>query len=117
MEEGISHGAAALACDQQLGNLVVVYDDNNISIEDDTNIAKSEDIAARYEAYGWHVQRLTWGTAGRLPRGRAGAVRGAADGSGRRQTAPSFIALRTIIALARSARAEHRRCPRRCPGC
>ena len=63
MEEGISHEAAALAGHQQLGNLVVLYDDNDISIEDDTNIAKSEDIAARYEAYGWHVQRLSWRTA------------------------------------------------------
>ena len=39
---------------------MVIYDDNSISIEDDTNIAKSEDVAARYEAYGWHVQRVTW---------------------------------------------------------
>ena len=46
----------------ELGNLIVVYDDNRISIEDNTNIAKSEDVAARYEAYGWHVQRLSWRT-------------------------------------------------------
>src|ERR1700749_2864991 len=58
--EGISHEASSLAAHQDLGNLIVLYDDNSISIEDDTNIAKSEDVAARYEAYGWHVQRLSW---------------------------------------------------------
>ncbi len=60
IEEGISHESSSLAGHQQLGNLVVIYDDNSISIEDDTNIAKSEDVAARYEAYGWHVQRVSW---------------------------------------------------------
>jgi transketolase len=62
LEEGISHEVSSLAGHQRLGNLIVVYDDNYISIEDDTNIAKSEDVAARYEAYGWHVQRLSWRT-------------------------------------------------------
>src|SRR3954452_13575644 len=57
IEEGISHEVSALAGHQQLGNLVVIWDNNEISIEDDTHIAKSEDVAARYEAYGWHVQR------------------------------------------------------------
>ncbi len=97
MEEGISHEAAALAGHQQLGNLVVVYDDNNISIEDDTNIAKSEDIAARYEAYGWHVQRLTWvqrdGYHEDVPE-----LYEALQTARETTTAPSFIALRTIIA-------------------
>src|SRR5215470_7511192 len=60
LEEGISHEASALAAHQQLGNLVLIYDDNDISIEDDTRIAKSEDIPARYEAYGWHVQVVDW---------------------------------------------------------
>jgi transketolase len=63
IEEGISHEVSSLAAHQELGNLIVVYDDNRISIEDNTNIAKSEDVAARYEAYGWHVQRLSWRTA------------------------------------------------------
>ena len=97
MEEGISHEAAALAGHQRLGNLIVLYDDNNISIEDDTNIAKSEDIAARYEAYGWHVQRLTWIR-------RDGyhedvqELYEALQTARQTTTAPSFIALRTIIA-------------------
>jgi transketolase len=97
MEEGISHEAAALAGHQQLGNLVVLYDDNNISIEDDTNIAKSEDIAARYEAYGWHVQRLSW----RQAEGYHEDVEALYDAlitARETTTAPSFIALRTIIA-------------------
>ena len=69
IEEGISHEASSLAAHQDLGNLIVLYDDNQISIEDNTQIAKSEDVAARYEAYGWHVQRLDWRHAERLPRG------------------------------------------------
>ena len=63
IEEGISHEASSLAGHQELGNLIVVYDDNQISIEDNTNIAKSEDVGARYEAYGWHVQHVDWRTA------------------------------------------------------
>ncbi len=97
MEEGISHEAAALAGHQQLGNLIVLYDDNNISIEDDTKIAKSEDVAARYAAYGWHVQRLSW----RQADGYHEDVQALYDALVTAQqttTAPSFISLRTIIA-------------------
>ena len=61
IEEGVSSEASSLAGRQELGNLVVIYDDNKISIEDDTNIALCEDTAARYEAYGWHVQRVEGG--------------------------------------------------------
>ena len=60
IEEGITHEASSLAAHQELGNLILIYDDNHISIEDDTQIAKSEDVAARYEAYGWHVQHVDW---------------------------------------------------------
>ena len=56
IEEGVTSEASSLAAVQQLGNLIVFYDHNEISIEDDTNIALCEDTAARYEAYGWHVQ-------------------------------------------------------------
>ncbi|HTA10114.1 MAG TPA: transketolase [Streptosporangiaceae bacterium] len=97
MEEGISHEVASLAGHQQLGNLIVLYDDNNISIEDDTNIAKSEDVAARFEAYGWHVQRLSWvqaeGYHEDVP-----ALYDALETARATTTAPSFISLRTIIA-------------------
>src|SRR5882757_2920982 len=57
-----ANAVCSLAGHQELGNLIVLYDDNYISIEDDTNIAKSEDVAARYEAYGWHVQKVDWRT-------------------------------------------------------
>ncbi len=97
MEEGISHEAASLAGHQQLGNLIVLYDDNSISIEDDTNIAKSEDVAARYEAYGWHVQRLSWRQADGYHE-NVQELYEAFRTAQQTTTAPSFISLRTIIA-------------------
>jgi len=60
IEEGVTHEASSIAAVQELGNLVLIYDDNEISIEDDTNIALIEDVAKRYEAYGWHVQTVDW---------------------------------------------------------
>jgi transketolase len=96
MEEGISHEAASLAGHQKLGNLLMVWDDNQISIEDDTNIAKSEDIALRYEAYGWHVQHVDW----RTPEGYQEdpeALYRAIVAANEVTDRPSFIALRTII--------------------
>ncbi|KMO81475.1 Transketolase [Mycolicibacterium chubuense] len=61
IEEGVTSEASSLAGTQQLGNLIVFYDKNQISIEHDTNIALSEDVAARYRAYGWHVQEVEGG--------------------------------------------------------
>jgi transketolase len=58
IEEGISSEASSIAGHQQLGNLVMLYDDNHISIEGDTKVALSENVGARYEAYGWHVQHV-----------------------------------------------------------
>ncbi|HSH34061.1 MAG TPA: transketolase, partial [Actinomycetota bacterium] len=58
--EGVSHEASALAAHQELGNLTLIYDQNHISIEDDTNISFSEDVAKRYEAYGWDVHTVDW---------------------------------------------------------
>jgi transketolase len=97
IEEGISHEVSSLAGHQELGNLIVLYDDNSISIEDDTNIAKSEDVCARYEAYGWHVQRVSW----RTPDGYhedVAALDRAFTEARERTDRPSFISLRTIIA-------------------
>ncbi len=82
---------------QNLGNLIVLYDDNSISIEDDTNIAKSEDVAARYEAYGWHVQRVSWRTAEGYHEDVA-TLAVAFENARNNTVQPSFIALRTIIA-------------------
>jgi transketolase len=75
---------------QQLGNLIVFYDHNQISIEDDTNIALCEDTAARYRAYGWHVQEVE---GGENVVGIEEAIANAKAATDR----PSFISLRTII--------------------
>lgn len=100
IEEGISHEASALAGHQQLGSLTLIYDDNEISIEDDTRIAKSEDVAARYEAYGWHVQTVDW-RSGDADQGdyheNVEALYDALMAAKAETTRPSFIALRTII--------------------
>src|SRR6218665_509064 len=60
LQEGVSAEASSLAGHQQLGNLIAIYDSNQISIEDDTNIAFTEDVAQGYDAYGWHVQVVDW---------------------------------------------------------
>ena len=95
LEEGISAEASSLAGHQKLGNLVVLWDDNHISIEGDTETAISEDTVARYEAYGWHVQRVDQLPSGDLdPEGLYRALRAAQAETER----PSFIAARSIIA-------------------
>jgi transketolase len=96
MEEGISHEAASLAAHQRLGNLIMMWDDNHISIEDDTNIAFSEDVAKRYEAYGWHVLKVDW-TEGGDYRENVQALAEAYAAARAETERPSFIALRTII--------------------
>jgi transketolase len=97
IEEGITHEASALAGVQKLGNLVVLYDDNHISIEDDTNIAKSEDVGARYAAYGWHVQHVSWITADGAYEENVQALFEAFEAAKAVTDKPSFIVLRTII--------------------
>jgi transketolase len=96
IEEGISHEASSLAGHQDLGHLIMLYDDNSISIEDDTAIAKSEDVAARYEAYGWHVQRVNWRHVEGY-REDIGPLRDALLLALENTVQPSLIALRTII--------------------
>jgi transketolase len=90
IEEGVTSEASSLAAVQQLGNLIVFYDHNRISIEDDTNIALCEDTAARYQAYGWHVQEVE---GGENVVGIEEAIANAKAITDR----PSFISLRTII--------------------
>ena len=97
IEEGVSHEVSALAGHHRLGNLIVLYDDNQISIEDNTNIAKSEDVCARYEAYGWHVQKVSWRTPDGGYREDVPALYQAFLNAKEHTAAPSFIALRTII--------------------
>lgn len=90
IEEGVTSEASSLAAVQQLGNLILFYDRNQISIEDDTNIALCEDTAARYRAYGWHVQEVE---GGENVVGIEEAIANAQAVTDR----PSFIALRTVI--------------------
>ena len=96
IEEGISHEASALAGVQELGNLVVIYDDNQISIEDDTSIALAEDVNQRYAAYGWHVQTVDWRPDGRHEE-NIGALYEAIEAAKAVTDKPSFITLKTII--------------------
>ncbi len=98
LEEGVSAEASSLAGHQQLGNLTLIYDDNDISIEGDTDIAFSEDVAARYEAYGWHVQRIDWTHGGKEYREDPQQLWDALEQARRVTDRPSFISLRTIIA-------------------
>jgi transketolase len=96
IEEGISHEASSLAAHHELGNLIVLYDNNQISIEDKTQIAKSEDVCARYKAYGWHVQEVSWRTADGYQE-NVQALYQAYLTAKEHTKAPSFIALSTII--------------------
>jgi transketolase len=96
IEEGVTHEASSIAGVQELGNLVVVYDDNEISIEDDTKIALGEDVAKRYEAYGWHVQTVDWKSGDEYdedPKALFEAIEKAKKVTDK----PSLIRLKTII--------------------
>jgi len=95
MEEGVASEAASLAGHQALGNLIVIYDDNHISIEGNTEVAFSEDVCARFSAYGWHTQHVGLAPDGDVDvQALATAMQNAAAENSR----PSLISLRTIIA-------------------
>ncbi|MFC9928192.1 transketolase [Streptomyces sp. NPDC127190] len=95
LQEGIAAEASSMAGHQKLGNLILLWDDNHISIEGDTETAVSEDTAKRYEAYGWHVQRVEPQANGDLdPKAIFAAIQEAKAVTDR----PSFIAMRSIIA-------------------
>ncbi|MEY4899175.1 MAG: hypothetical protein RL294_986, partial [Actinomycetota bacterium] len=96
MQEGITAEASSLAGHQQLGNLVVIYDSNQISIEDDTNIAYTEDVAARYRAYGWDVREVSWRTATGYVED-VPALHAAIEAAKAETSKPTLIILRTII--------------------
>ncbi len=98
IEEGVSSEASSIAGVQQLGNLTLIYDMNQISIEDDTDIALSEDVAARYEAYGWHVQVVDWTHGGGQYREDVPALYEALHKAEGVIDQPSLIVLRTVIA-------------------
>lgn len=90
LQEGVTAEASSLAGTQKLGNLIVFWDDNRISIEDDTNIAFNEDVAARYEAYGWHVQTVESGE-------DVVAIEEAVRNAQQETERPSFIRVKTVI--------------------
>ncbi|KRF31331.1 transketolase [Yonghaparkia sp. Soil809] len=96
LQEGVTSEAGSLAGHQQLGNLVVIYDSNQISIEDDTDIAFTEDVAARYGSYGWHVQTVDWKRTGEYVED-VRALHAAIEAAKAETTKPSIIILRTII--------------------
>ncbi|SDZ05179.1 transketolase [Herbiconiux ginsengi] len=96
LEEGITSEASSLAGHQQLGNLIGIYDSNQISIEDDTNIAFTEDVKARYEAYHWHVQVVDWKKTGEYVED-VQALNDAIEAAKAETSKPSLIILKTII--------------------
>jgi transketolase len=104
LQEGVSGEASSLAGHQRLGSLVVLWDDNRISIEGDTQAAFSEDVEARYAAYGWHVQRVDDAE-------DVEALHAALVAAREERTRPSFIAMRSVIAWpapnARGTEAAH----------
>ncbi len=88
--EGVSGEASSFAGHLALGNLIVIYDDNRITIEGETELAYTEDAGLRYEAYGWHVQRIDGHDHKQ--------IRSAIDAAIAEKTRPSFIVARTHIA-------------------
>ncbi|MFT2711209.1 transketolase [Clavibacter sp. Sh2126] len=96
MQEGITSEASSLAGHQELGNLIAIYDSNQISIEDDTDIAFTEDVAARYESYGWHVQHVDWKKTGEYVED-VQELFDAVEAAKAETRKPSLIILKTII--------------------
>ncbi|MEV6437334.1 transketolase [Streptomyces anulatus] len=94
--EGVTSEASSLAGHQELGNLIVFYDSNHISIEDDTDISFSEDVTARYAAYGWQVQTVDFTRTGDYVED-VDALLAAVEAAKSERGRPSLILLRTII--------------------
>jgi transketolase len=92
LNEGVSSEAASMAGHLKLGNIIYLYDDNHISIEGDTAIAFTEDVAKRFEAYGWHVQIIKDGN-------DVDAIASAIEKAKAETTRPSIIKVRTHIAF------------------
>ena len=95
LQEGVSAEACSLAGTQELGNLNVIYDDNQISIEGDTHNAFTEDVSMRYRAYGWHVIDVAAAADGNVDIAALDAAMVAAK---KESTKPTLIRLKTVIA-------------------
>ncbi|KIP53492.1 transketolase [Leucobacter komagatae] len=96
LQEGVTAEASSLAGHQELGNLIAIYDSNQISIEDDTDISFSEDVAQRYESYGWQVLEVDWKKTGNYVEDIA-ELYAAIEEAKAETTKPSLIILKTII--------------------
>jgi transketolase len=96
LQEGVTSEASSLAGHQELGNLIAIYDSNQISIEDDTNIAFTEDVAARYESYGWQVLTVDWKKSGEYVED-VEELNAAIEAAKAETAKPSIIILKTII--------------------
>nr|WP_220486221.1 transketolase [Tessaracoccus sp. MC1865] len=97
LQEGVASEASSLAATQNLGNLVLIYDDNRITIEGQTDIAFTEDVSARYAAYGWHVQHVDWTNGGTEYTEDLQALYDAIEAAKAVTDKPSFIKLTTVI--------------------
>lgn len=97
LQEGVTSEASSLAGLQELGNLIVIWDDNKISIEDDTNIAFTEDVLQRYQAYGWHTESVDFTHGGTEYREDVDALYAAIAAAKAETGKPTLIRLRTII--------------------
>jgi transketolase len=95
LQEGVSAEASSLAGTQELGNLIVIYDDNRISIEGDTHLAFTENVSARYESYGWHVEEVSVSSDGSVD---INALDAAIERAKQETNRPSLIRMHTIIA-------------------
>lgn len=98
LEEGVSGEASSLAGTQRLDNLIVIWDDNRISIEDQTSIAFTEDVQARYAAYGWHTQHVDFTQGGTEYKEDIQGLYDAIQAAKANTEGPSFIRLTTVIA-------------------
>ena len=95
LQEGMSGEASSLAGTQALGNLKVIYDDNRISIEGDTHVSFTEDVSARYRAYGWNVIDVAALTNGNVDRDALEIAMAKAEAT---TSVPTLIRLKTVIA-------------------
>jgi len=99
LQEGLSHEASAIAGHLQLGKLIVLYDDNNITIEGSTDLAFTEDVAARFESYGWHTQTVDDGNLDFT------SLRNAIRMAKAEKSKPSLIKVRTVIGFGSPSKA------------
>lgn len=98
LQEGLTSESSSLAGLQKLGNLIVIWDDNHISIEGDTKISFNEDVLKRYEAYGWHTQKVDWTNGATEYKEDLNALSQAIEAAKDETDKPSIISLRTLIA-------------------